>query len=608
MNRQLTSIIWSILASRCYSNNEWNKSSGANGGDIWYSATNFVPVQSKSFGTIKIGRIMSMEFDVIFGGRTNDPHTNRAEMFFRIGYNANRGTNCNAQNSAYPALWLSSNTDTLYISASDGNGCSNLYILNEYGSITPGIPYHLSIAFNDNHFFVEISKDDESDWTKQWDRSPTLESHLGDDVPIWWMSGKFGSSRYNRGNGTFSNVIIKSNWFSYDTPLPTAVLTNQPTSNPTRNPSSFPTVNPTENPTLNPFATLSTSNPTAYPTDDTSKQTQTSVETASLYPSQLPSLPPTMVPVANTTTVFFSSSAASFSKSSSSETYPIIMYIAAATAFIFGLTVMVVLCLCCRYVMIKRKGSLQPPLGTALSNSYRIVHVPDRTDECKYVDQYDEPDEAVSPTLYSPSIQVMSPRSSVREPPLVVHNALAVIICIAEYKDNPQVADLHGIKQDHANLYEFFEYLNFTVIPNKKKAPYWWTEMEVLDLLRNDVGKALYCETHKRLLFDALIVCISCHGLKNAVITSDLRKIEKDVLHRAVSQYHPEVRNIPRIFIIDACDGKCCSTFSNISPKCKISAYYLLKFSNISLVSVHLPLQVQRTDITLKECRYCIRV
>merc|ERR1712087_580379 len=33
---------------------------------------------------------------------------------------------------------------------------------------------------------------------------------VGQIVPVWFMSNKFGSTQYQRGNGTFSNIIIRS--------------------------------------------------------------------------------------------------------------------------------------------------------------------------------------------------------------------------------------------------------------------------------------------------------------------------------------------------------------------------------------------------------------
>lgn len=58
---------------------------------------------------------------------------------------------------------------------------------------------------------------------------------------------------------------------------------------------------------------------------------------------------------------------------------------------------------------------------------------------------------------------------------------------------------------------------------------------------------------HER--YDGLIVCVSCHGLKNTIITSDFKEIEKDALHRLVSLAYPQIRDIIRVFVVDACNG-----------------------------------------------------
>lgn len=130
---------WSFLLFLSDSQlNQWGDSTGSNGEDIWYSTSDFVPVHAQSFGTIRIGRIMSVEFDFIFGGRTNDPNENQTEMFFRIGYDAAGGTSCHAQNSRYPSLWLSNSANTLFLVSSDGSGCSNVHLLDSYGSIMIG--------------------------------------------------------------------------------------------------------------------------------------------------------------------------------------------------------------------------------------------------------------------------------------------------------------------------------------------------------------------------------------------------------------------------------------------------------------------------------------
>lgn len=143
---------------------------------------------------------------------------------------------------------------------------------------------------------------------------------------------------------------------------------------------------------------------------------------------------------------------------------------------------------------------------------------------------------------------------SASEPAAVIRNGLAVIICIANYDDHPQVTDLVGINMDYFNLSNLFRDLNFTIIPKNRDRSLYWTEKELKSLLVDEIREALL-NGKEEVQYDGLIVCISCHGMENAVITSDLRKIDTNDLHRAVSHFDPQIRKIPRIFIIDACSG-----------------------------------------------------
>eukprot|EP01084_Bolivina_argentea_P231739 390706_1 len=61
--------------------------------DIWQteSGHSITPSQSTSYGTIRIGQKMSIEFDVTFHARSNDPRPGYQENFFRIGKPAETG-------------------------------------------------------------------------------------------------------------------------------------------------------------------------------------------------------------------------------------------------------------------------------------------------------------------------------------------------------------------------------------------------------------------------------------------------------------------------------------------------------------------------------------
>ena len=163
---------------------------------------------------------------------------------------------------------------------------------------------------------------------------------------------------------------------------------------------------------------------------------------------------------------------------------------------------------------------------------------------------------ARSPPQSTKNSNVSEPPS--KESPLVVQNALAVIVCISEYDDEVEMGNSSAIEKDYENYRNFFEEeLNYTVIPQrdqKADLKLKWTEKELRHLLMRDIKKEMI-DQNGNLKYDALIVCISCHGMQGAVISSDLKKIQKDLLHRAVSHFDGKVRRIPRIFIIDACDG-----------------------------------------------------
>eukprot|EP01084_Bolivina_argentea_P066344 120922_1 len=120
----------------CKSINEWSLESYPDL-DIWRSTSDFIPQQSTSYGTIRIGQIMSAEFDWIFWGRTNDPRNGTYyENFFRVGETASNGKSCNGEGSRYPSFWLTNNRDSMHVSVSSGTTCQPEFTLNPYGDIT----------------------------------------------------------------------------------------------------------------------------------------------------------------------------------------------------------------------------------------------------------------------------------------------------------------------------------------------------------------------------------------------------------------------------------------------------------------------------------------
>eukprot|EP01084_Bolivina_argentea_P317246 550034_1 len=138
-----------------------------------------------------------------------------------------------------------------------------------------------------------------------------------------------------------------------------------------------------------------------------------------------------------------------------------------------------------------------------------------------------------------------------------ISNALVVLICIGHYDDEPthpsieaaDINDLDGVKADIQKLTNLFEVTyNYTVICDKNL---YQTDKQVKDLLKQSAETF----SAKTSMFDALIVICSGHGWEGNIITSDWRLIQKDAIHRFYSIKYPHMRNYPRIFLYDVCEG-----------------------------------------------------
>lgn len=179
--------------------NEFTQRISSDGAYIWESTTDFVPVQSTSYGNMTIGDIMYMEFDFVWNGRATD---SGSENFFRIGATAT-STSCQDV-GFYPGLDIGSD-GVLELDLSDSASCSTIYQLTAFGAISTSTSYHIEISFNATNLSVTVDSQ-----TEHWSRSPNDDAFAGRVVPVWWMSDKFGSSNYNLGDGTFSNILIRS--------------------------------------------------------------------------------------------------------------------------------------------------------------------------------------------------------------------------------------------------------------------------------------------------------------------------------------------------------------------------------------------------------------
>ena len=137
----------------------------------------------------------------------------------------------------------------------------------------------------------------------------------------------------------------------------------------------------------------------------------------------------------------------------------------------------------------------------------------------------------------------------------VIRNGMFVSIPIGIYEnaDNAKLTFPNlPVERDAEKLKKlaiFFQY-KFLTIHRKFK----WTEDEVIDFMKNKVGPAFFDESGNP-KYDGLIVSFSGHGVRNHIVTSDGKLIDRTSLHRIISNKYPKIREFPRIFLFDACDG-----------------------------------------------------
>ena len=137
-------------------------------------------------------------------------------------------------------------------------------------------------------------------------------------------------------------------------------------------------------------------------------------------------------------------------------------------------------------------------------------------------------------------------------------NGLIVSIAIGEYMAQPENAEITGflnnlpVQSDVENLNNFADFLNYQFLTVDNK--YSWTKDEVMNFLENDVCDQFF-DDDGNVRFDGLIVSISSHGIDGCILSSDYKKVDRTRIHRCISEKYPELREIPRIFLFDACDG-----------------------------------------------------
>ena len=144
-----------------------------------------------------------------------------------------------------------------------------------------------------------------------------------------------------------------------------------------------------------------------------------------------------------------------------------------------------------------------------------------------------------------------------------IQNPMVIAVCIGHY-DEPipedseiegRFKDLDGIDEDIKNAnYLFVDTLNYKMFPNynlNEGIKQRWTLKELSELF-DEKAQELERNIDK---YDGLCVIISCHGIKDFIVTSDYKKCSKLDVHRNFSSDKPSVRKIPRLFLFDCCSG-----------------------------------------------------
>ena len=158
---------------------------------IWYSTTDFIPFQGISCGDMYLGHINTVEFDFVWNGRVTE---DEAEMFFRVGFDAFYGTGCDGQNSQYPSLWISPDDDYFMFGVSDSDSCTHRYYLDDYDDVTRFVNHHFLIYWDDDILTVNITGGGKDDYYRKWNKTAPRNDHMGEVVPVWFMSSKFGGT------------------------------------------------------------------------------------------------------------------------------------------------------------------------------------------------------------------------------------------------------------------------------------------------------------------------------------------------------------------------------------------------------------------------------
>ena len=132
-----------------------------------------------------------------------------------------------------------------------------------------------------------------------------------------------------------------------------------------------------------------------------------------------------------------------------------------------------------------------------------------------------------------------------------IRNALICCIAIGEY-DAEEYMNL-PVDRDVENLKKFSDFLGYQFMEKSRKR--YWTKTDIRSFLVDEVGDNLFYKKSGNPKHDCLVVCVTGHGQSHSVVPSDGELMNRTDIHRCISLKYPRIREIPRIFIFDACAG-----------------------------------------------------
>eukprot|EP01084_Bolivina_argentea_P022352 41531_1 len=152
-----------------------------------------------------------------------------------------------------------------------------------------------------------------------------------------------------------------------------------------------------------------------------------------------------------------------------------------------------------------------------------------------------------------------------------IKNPLVLCIGISsyEYVSNANLEteiycqNLCGIDRDYENIKTLCKLLNYDMYPKQEICE--WTQSDIIKFIKemtelaatniDTINEDVTNPNKKVNGYDGILCFFSGHGYKHSIVTSDCELIDKTAIHRLMTTNHPKLRDIPRVFVFDACNG-----------------------------------------------------